>query len=633
MPSSPVLAYFLKLANTAFETGVNSMPRSLLLVIALLSVVDVSAAAESVDYIREIKPLLQQKCYACHGAFQQKAKLRVDTAASIIKGGETGPGVVAGQPEASLLIQALTGKAGFRMPPEGEAAPLTAAELAKVVSWIKAGAPVPSDEKPQIDPRQYWSYVALTRPEVPVAKNPSWVKTPVDAFIAHEHERRGLGPRSVADKATWLRRVTLDLIGLPPTRTELHAFVADESDGAFERVVDELLARPQYGERWGRHWMDVWRYSDWYGSRGINEIRYSQRHIWRWRDWIVESLNADKGYDRMLVEMLAGDELPNADPSTLAATGFLGRNWYKFDRNVWMFETVERTSEAFLGLTLKCCRCHDHKFDPIAQLDYYQFRAIFEPHNVRTDKLSAFVETEKDATLGLVLKDGIARVFDKEPAVATYRFIRGDDRLPEKDKPLSPGVPPAIGGAAFKVEPVALSIDNFYPALRPELRESLVAKAASDVVQSKAVFEKSEAKIATTKAVLADFEKRTQPSDATTSSDLFLHDNFAAARPDDWQILDGQWVYEDGHLTEKSVANFATIVTKKLHPESFRAKLKYRVLQPGTFRSIGFSFDFQDKGNSQDVYTSSGDARQTVQAFHRVGGTQNYPAAGIKDLL
>ncbi len=608
------------------------MPRSLLVAVVLLSFVDVSAAAESVDYLREIKPLLQQKCYACHGAFQQKAKLRVDTAASLITGGETGPAIVAGQPEASLLIQALTGKAGFRMPPEGEAAPLTADELAKVVSWIKAGAPVPLDEKPQVDPQKYWSYVAVLRPEVPIVKNPNWVKTPIDAFIAHEHEQRGLRPRSAADRATWLRRVTLDLIGLPPTRKELHAFVADESDGAFERVVDELLSRPQYGERWGRHWMDIWRYSDWYGSRGINEIRYSQRHIWRWRDWIVDSLNADKSYDRMLVEMLAGDELPTAEPSTLAATGFLGRNWYKFDRNVWMFETVERTSEAFLGLTLKCCRCHDHKFDPIAQLDYYQFRAIFEPHNVRTDKLSAFVETEKDATLGLVLKDGVARVFDKEPAVATYRFIRGDDRLPEKDKPLGPGVPPAIGGAAFKVEPVALTLDNFYPALRPELRESLVAKAASDVVQAKAVFEKSEAKIAATKAVLADFEKKTQPSDAATPPDVFLSDNFAAARPDDWQILDGQWVYEDGHLTQKSVATFATIVTKKPHPESFRAKLKYRVLQPGTFRSIGFSFDFQDKGNSQDVYTSSGDARKTVQAFHRVGGAQHYPAAGIKDV-
>ncbi len=160
--------------------------------------------------------------------------------------------------------------------------------------------------------------------------------------------------------------------------------------------------------------MDVWRYSDWYGSRSINEIRYSQRHIWRWRDWIVESLNEDKPYSQMIQEMLAGDELASADPNTLRATGFLGRNWYKFDRNVWMFETVEQTSQAFLGLTIRCARCHDHKFDPITQEDYYRFRAFFEAHDVRTDPWSGSMLTEKDATLGEVLKDGVSRVFDKE---------------------------------------------------------------------------------------------------------------------------------------------------------------------------------------------------------------------------
>ena len=160
------------------------------------------------------------------------------------------------------------------------------------------------------------------RPAVPQVRERGWVRNPIDAFVAAGHESHGLSPVAAADKATLLRRVYLDLIGLPPTREELAAFLADDSPNAYEEVVDRLLASPQYGERWARHWMDVWRYSDWSGYR--EEIRNSARHIWRWRDWIVESLNADKGYDRMATEMLAGDELAPTDPNTLRATGFLG---------------------------------------------------------------------------------------------------------------------------------------------------------------------------------------------------------------------------------------------------------------------------------------------------------------------
>ncbi len=353
-------------------------------------------ASGGVDYVRQVKPLLRDHCYACHAALKQQSQLRLDTGASLLKGGESGPAVVPGDPDASLLIQAVTGAAGFQMPPEGEGTRLTPQEIDVLRQWIAEGAESPADEQPQQAPQSWWSYRALQRPAVPTVKNAGWVRTPIDAFIAVEHERHDLKPRPDAERHIWLRRVYFDLIGLPPTPVELHAFLADESPDAYERVVDDLLDRPQYGERWGRHWMDVWRYSDWYGSRGGNEIRYSQRHIWRWRDWIVDALNADKGYDRMLTEMLAGDELAPTDPDVLRATGFLGRNWYKFDRNVWMFETVEHTAQALLGMTLRCCRCHDHKFDPIPQVDYFRFRAFFEPHDVRTDVLDPGTATEKD---------------------------------------------------------------------------------------------------------------------------------------------------------------------------------------------------------------------------------------------
>jgi hypothetical protein len=224
----------------------------------------------------------------------------------------------------------------------------------------------------------------VQRPTVPKVKNPDWVRTPIDAFIAAEHEERGLTPRPLTNKAVLLRRVYLDLIGLSPTPEEQQAFEDDHSSDAYEKVVDRLLSDPRYGERWGRHWMDVWRYSDWAGWTDGKQVRDSQRHIWRWRDWIVDSLNEDKGYDQMVVQMLAADELTPDDTNALRATGFLVRNYKMLSREQWLEDTVKHTSQAFLGVTLGCAKCHDHMTDPILQTDYYQVRAIFEPHQVRT---------------------------------------------------------------------------------------------------------------------------------------------------------------------------------------------------------------------------------------------------------
>ncbi len=337
----------------------------------------------AVDYLRDVKPLLTKRCYACHGALKQKADLRLDTAVSIREGGFSGPAVEPGKSDESLLIDAVTGNLGIVMPPEGE--PLNEAEIATIRQWIDGGAAAPDDEKPQKSPRDHWAFQAPKRPDVPEVANRAWVRNPIDAFLAAEHETRGLTPRPEADRATLLRRVSLDLTGLAPSRDELHAFLNDQSDDAYENLVDRLLASPRYGERWGRHWMDVWRYSDWYGYQA--EVRHSQPHIWRWRDWIVESLNADKGYDRMVVAMLAADEAAPGDTDAARATGYLVRNWFKFNRNVWLQETVDHSAKAFLGITLACARCHDHKYDPISQADYYRVRAVLRaarhPHRPR----------------------------------------------------------------------------------------------------------------------------------------------------------------------------------------------------------------------------------------------------------
>src|SRR5262249_33807257 len=261
-------------------------------------------------------------------------------------------------------------------------------------AWIDQGATGPADEKPEADPKEHWAFRAPVRPPLPAVPD-ARIRNPVDAFLAAEWSKRGLVPQPPADRRTLLRRVSLDLVGLPPTREEQAAFLADPSPDAYEKVVDRLLASPQYGERWGRHWMDVWRYSDWWGLGA--EVRNSQKHIWHWRDWIVESLNADAGYDEMLREMLAAAEMYPKALARWGPTGSLARPYFIFNRNPWMEELVEHTSKAFLGLTINCARCHDHKYDPIAQKDYYHFRAFFEPYQVRTDEVPADTALEKTA--------------------------------------------------------------------------------------------------------------------------------------------------------------------------------------------------------------------------------------------
>jgi hypothetical protein len=357
-----------------------------------------------------------------------------------------------------------------RYPGEPDAKP-TAAEAAdgrkKVAALLKANG------------AYAWTpYEKVVRPPVPDVKNAAWVRNPIDAFIAAGHEEHGLTPRPEASKAVLLRRVYLDLIGLPPTPEELHAFLDDQSPDAYEKVVDRLLASPRYGERWGRHWMDVWRYSDWAGWG--QQVRDSQPHIWHWRDWIIESLNADKGYDRMVQEMLAADELAPDDPNALRATGYLVRNYKLLSREKWMQDTVEHTFMAFQGVTIGCARCHDHMYDPILQKEYYQVRAIFEPYHVRTDRIPSQID---------VAKDGLPRVYDADAAAPTYLFVRGDDRNPDKSAVIPPGVPEALGGTFGPAKPVDLPAAAYAPDKRPFVIRDLQDDAAAAAAQAKQALE------------------------------------------------------------------------------------------------------------------------------------------------
>lgn len=433
--------------------------------LAAMAIVLVSSNLRAdVDYEADIKPLFQEKCGACHGVLKQEGGLRLD-AGSLIRGDESPHGLLDFDTPASseLISRVASADPGERMPPEGEGTPLSAQQIEKLTQWIRLGAPSPPDEEIIESPSEHWSYQPLVRPKIATDIPEQWASNPIDALMFKEWRHSELVPVPAADPAIALRRLHLDVTGLPPNRSGHSEFAADSSTEAWDRRVDRLLDDPAYGEKWGRHWMDVWRYSDWDGYK--NALRGSQRHIWHWRDWIIESLNVDKGYDTMIHEMLAGDEIAAEDPDVLRATGFLVRNFHKSNRDIWLDATVEHTAKAFLGMTIACARCHDHKYDPISQREYYTFRAIFQPHQVRTDRLPGEPDT---------LKLGLPRAYDADLNAPTYLYVGGNEKNPDKDHPLDPSVPEIIQ-VPFEIESVSLS--DF--ASKPFLRDYIEAEDIS----------------------------------------------------------------------------------------------------------------------------------------------------------
>ncbi|MFN0171637.1 MAG: PSD1 and planctomycete cytochrome C domain-containing protein [Bryobacteraceae bacterium] len=332
----------------------------------------VAADSPADHFEKTIRPLFAAKCQSCHGAKAKMGGLNV-TDASVRQF------VTPGKPEASRLYIALTYAEKYKMPPTGK---LAGDEIAAFRLWIEQGAWLP-ESKPsltgRITPgqRKHWAFQPIARSEPPAVKAAAWVRNPIDAFILAKLEEKGLAPAAPAAKETLIRRVTYDLTGLPPAPAELEAFLQDDSPRAFERVVDRLLSVPQYGERWGRHWLDVARYAD---STGMDED-HIYPHAWRFRDYVVDAFNRDLPYDRFIVEQLAGDLLPQP---VHVATGFLAlgpKPLAQQDRVKMIYDVVDEqidvTSKAFLGLTLSCARCHDHKFDPLLTSDYYSMAGIF----------------------------------------------------------------------------------------------------------------------------------------------------------------------------------------------------------------------------------------------------------------
>ena len=576
-----------------------------------------SHANDAAFYQSKIKPVLHERCYACHGALKQEGGLRLDTAVAAMRGGESGAAVKPSEPDASELLARITSTdLSVRMPPEGE--PLKPEQIAAIRQWIAGGATGPADEVPEIDPREHWAFQTPVRPVVPVVAHPEWNANPIDAFIAKKHEQKTLTPQPLADKRTWLRRVSLDLIGLPPTLAEQDAFLADTSPEADITVVNRLLESPQYGERWGRHWMDIWRYSDWWGL-GV-EVRNSQKHIWHWRDWIVESLNADKGYDQMLREMLAADELYPNDLDKLRGSGFLARQYFKFNRTSWLDETVEHTAKSMLGLTFNCAKCHDHKYDPFSQVNYYEMRAIFEPYQVRTEALPGTTDFEQG---------GLPRAFDCNLDAETFVHIRGDDRNPDKTRSIVPAFPDFLSLGETQIEPVSLPAEAFVPGLRPFVVEAQRRAAEQKIATAKTALE-----AARTKLIEAEKAAASPPTEPPMESEsmVLAEDNFAAARPEQWESRDGQWSYANGRLSQSLVGPTRTAMRLKTTPPvDFEARLKYIATGGEMWKSVGITFDVGAQGQEVLAYLSSYAGGPKSQVAYKQGaGDYAYPADGAQ---
>ncbi|MAT16557.1 MAG: hypothetical protein CMJ46_14955 [Planctomyces sp.] len=533
--------------------GLNSLRSicfSLLLAMATLVVTQGrSFAADPIDdavYQHKIKPLLEKRCFACHGALKQESSLRVDSAESLFRGGDIGPAVVPGQLDESWLYQTITGEAGFLMPPEGE--PLANDEIALIKSWIEAGAPVPEDDHPEADPQDHWAFQPIVQPPLPAVTNGEWAQSPVDFFIAAQHEERGLTPAPPAEKAILLRRVYLDLVGLPPTPEELHAFLSDNRPEAYQEVVDKLLDSPQYGERWGRHWMDVWRYSDWYGRRSVSDMTNSYSTIWRWRDWIISSLNNDKGYDQMVREMLAADELYPEDRESHVATGFIVRNYYRWNYHTWLKDNVEHTGKAFLGLTFNCCECHDHKYDPIGQNEYFAMRAFFEPLDLRHNRVpretdpGPFPDYEL-SVLNPPIRTGQVQIYDRYPEKETKLYTGGVETNIVADKPpVDAGGPAFLSGNELDIAAVDLPVTAWYPGLQPFVIEEETIKRSDMVKQAYHVWKTEEPslleKISSLESQLRELKQQSLPA---------LSDEDALASTSNQQAL--QLAAESGRRT------------------------------------------------------------------------------------
>ena len=365
------------------------------------------ATSRKVDFVKDIQPILAKSCYECHGEKKQEAMLRWDAREIALRGSEHGPVIVPGKSAESLMIHLVAGLKGEDkiMPQKGDR--LTAEQIGLLRAWIDQGADWPASASVKVeDKREHWAFKAPVRRSVPKVRNAKWIRNAIDNFVLARLEKEGLKPSPEADRATLIRRLSLDLIGLPPTPTEVDQFVRDKSPRAYDQLVERLLASPHYGERWGRLWLDTARYAD---SNGYEKD--AARSIWPFRDWVINAFNRDLPFDQFTVEQLAGDLLPNPTLDQRVATGFLRNSMLNQEggiepeqfRTEAMIDRMDALGKTWLGLTINCCQCHNHKFDPISQREYYQLFAFLNNDDEPSIEVpTAEQQKRRDQLLGRV---------------------------------------------------------------------------------------------------------------------------------------------------------------------------------------------------------------------------------------
>ena len=612
-----------------------------------------------IDYQQQIKSLLRERCFACHGPLRQEGGLRLDTREAMLTGGDSGSALIPKDADKSLLLQRISSSdIANRMPPEHEGEAMRSEQIDLLRRWIEIGAAGVADEEPEPDPRAHWAFQPITKPEIS-GNNELGDKTlhPIDFFLSDVYSKHQVEGLERASNEVLLRRLSFDLIGLPPTLEEYSQVPAQWDPQWYRQQVQRLLQDPRHGERWARHWMDVWRFSDWWGLG--DQLRNSQMHMWHWRDWIIENLNSDRPYDTMVQMMLAADELSPEDFSDLRATGFLARNYFLFNRNQWMDETIEHVSKAFLGLTMNCAKCHDHKYDPIEQTDYYRMRAIFEPYHVRLDQVAGELDLNKN---------GLPRVFEALLDTPTYRFERGEESAPDKSEVMAPGVPEFLSNRTFEITPVKLPGVAWQPERRPWVIPEIIAKtrggidaAEKSVAEAQDVLNKAQeerdqwlASKAASQGAVSEGDSADRVNVADTPV-VLLNEDFQNLDAMRWQTLGGEWKHEVGKLQQLRDGQERSILRwLGKAPRDFDISMKFSILGGSTYRSVGITFDAtedQPNGDFKDessvapqgaakglvpgpmdsevmVYVSAHGPDPKVQAAYAIQGAYHYPPEG-----
>ncbi|MBI1388670.1 MAG: DUF1549 domain-containing protein [bacterium] len=425
------------------------------------------ALSETVDFVKQIQPLFEDRCVVCHGASSQKGGFRLDRKQEALDGGGHGKAILPGDSLHSPLIWMTAGVGGRpRMPAMGE--PLTKDQVALLRAWIDQGAPWPDDGAVP-DKAAHWAFQPRSNPNPPDVKNTSWVINPIDRFVLAKLESEGVEPSPEADRSTLIRRLSLDLLGLIPSPDEVAAFEADSSPGAYEKLVDRLLASPHFGERWGRHWLDLARYAD---SDGY-EKDLPRPYAWLYRDWVINAINDDMPFDEFTIEQLAGDLLPNHTLSQRIATGF-NRNTLtnreggidpEEDRVKQVKDRTNTTGLAWLGLTVGCAECHNHKYDPISQREYYSLTAFFneaEEKDVPAPKPEDVRAYEKKKALFDVVQDRVEdalKAYDKNEFPERFReWLAAAEPPSVRWEPLEPSAFLSVSGATHEVKDGVIAV-------------------------------------------------------------------------------------------------------------------------------------------------------------------------------